>query len=150
MPIIEERITISAPAQAVFDLLAAPERAPEWTPNLLAVERTSDVSAGPGVETRVLANVAGRRSRGTGRCLAWDPPTQLILETRLDLGLRSVTTFRCAPWDGTTEVVARVDYNLPGGLAGLLGGFVGERLARRDLRQALANLKRLSEEENHG
>ena len=147
MPTIEERITISAPPEAVFELLAAPERAPEWTPNLVSVERVSEVPAGPGLETRVVANLAGRHSRGTGRCLAWDPPTQLILETVLDVGLRSVTTFRCAPWDGTTEVVAQVDYSLPSGLAGLLGGFLGDRLARRDLREALANLKRLSEAE---
>lgn len=146
MPTIQEQIAIAAPPEAVFALLAQPERGPEWTPNLLRVERTSAVAEGPGLETRLLANVGGRRSMGVGRCLSWDPPRSLVLESALDVGITSQTIFGLAPQGSGTMLVARVEYTLPSsGLGKLVGGLVGDTLARRDLRSALANLKRLVE-----
>lgn len=146
MPTIQEQIVIAAPPECVFALLAQPERGPEWTPNLLRVERTSAVAAGPGLETRLLANVGGRRSVGVGRCLTWDPPRSLVLESALEVGVSSRTTFGLAPQGPATVLSARVEYALPPkGLGKLVGGLFGETLARRDLRTALANLKQLVE-----
>ena len=146
MPTIQEQISIAAPPRAVFALLAQPERGPEWTPNLLLVERTSAVTEGPGLETRLLANVAGRKSGGVGRCLDWDPPRSLVLESSLDVGITSQTIFGLAPQGTGTMLVARVEYTLPEkGIGKLVGGLVGETFARRDLRTALANLKRIVE-----
>ena len=150
MATIQEHILISASPEQVFELLAQPERSPEWTPNLLKVERTSQVPAGPGLETRVLANVAGRPSPGTSRCLAWDPPRSLVLATALDIGVTSRTTFALADQGGATHLTASVDYTLPPkGLGKLVGGLLGDTMARRDLRTALANLKRLVEGGQH-
>jgi uncharacterized protein YndB with AHSA1/START domain len=146
MPTIQEQVSIAAPPESVFALLAQPERGPEWTPNLLRVERTSQVAEGPGLETRLMANVAGKKSIGVGRCLSWDPPRSLVLESSLDVGITSQTIFGLATQGAGTMLVARVDYTLPpSGLGKLVGGLVGDSFARRDLKTALANLKRLVE-----
>jgi uncharacterized protein YndB with AHSA1/START domain len=146
MPNLQEQILIAAPPERIFALLAQPERGPEWTPNLTSVERTSTVDSGPGLETAIVANVAGRTSRGVGRCLAWEPPQRMVLESSLDVGVTSTTTFELTGQGPGTRVVARVDYTLPPtGIGKLVGGLLGETMARRDLRKALANLKRIVE-----
>jgi len=151
VPTLEEDILIAAPPERVFARLAQPERGPEWTPNLLNVERTSEIETGPGLETSLLAKVAGRESRGTGRCLDWAPPHQMVLESSLDVGITSTTTFDLAQRGPATVLKARVDYSLPPkGLGRFVGGLLGEPLAWRDLRKALANLKRQIEAEETG
>jgi uncharacterized protein YndB with AHSA1/START domain len=143
VPVLEERVEIAAPIEGVFELLADPARGPEWTPNLLSVEPLQDgQAAGPGAETRLLVNMAGRPSKGTGRCVEWDPPHRLVLASSLDLGVNSTTTFQLTPTKSGTAVAARVEYTLTTGALGrLVGGLLGDSLARRDLRKALANLK---------
>ena len=148
MPTLQEQVLIEVPRETVFDRLAQPERGPEWTPNLVRVERTSTIEAGPGLETRLIANVGGRHSQGSGRCVAWDPPQRLVLESTLDVGISSTTTVELADSGAGTRVIARVDYTLPPkGLGRLVGGLLGETLARKDLRKALANLKQQLEAE---
>jgi uncharacterized protein YndB with AHSA1/START domain len=142
VPTLQETIAIGAPIERVFERLSQAERAPEWTPNLVRVERTSAIEAGPGLETIFLVKVAGRDSHGTGICRAWDPPRSLVLESTLDIGVNSTTTFELSDAGAGTRLVARVEYSLPPkGLGKLVGGLVGQALARRDLKKALANLK---------
>ena len=43
---LEEQVVIDAPPESVFELLANPERGPEWTPNLVRVEPV-DGAGGP-------------------------------------------------------------------------------------------------------
>jgi len=146
MPSLQEQILIAAPPARVFGLLAQPERGPEWTPNLLRVERISQIASGPGLETTLLVNVGGRPSRGVGRCVAWTPPYHLVLESSLEVGVNSTTTFELAEHGPATRLIARVDFTLPPkGPGKLVGGLLGDTLARRDLRKALANLKLLVE-----
>ena len=145
---LEEQVVIDAPPESVFELLANPERGPEWTPNLVRVEPV-DGAGGPTAQTALLVRIGGRQSRGLGRCLEWDPPRRLALESKLDVGVTTVTTFELTPRAGGTQILARVDYSLPAkGLGGLVGGLVGDTLARRDLKKALSNLKRIVERES--
>ena len=147
MPSLEEQIVIHASAERIFELLARPERGPEWTPNLLRVE-VLEGTRGPDTRTRLVARVGALESQGTGRCVEWDPPRHLALESTLDLGVTSTTRFLLAERGDATQVLARVEYSLPSkGLARFMGGLLGEPLARRDLRKALTNLKQLVERE---
>jgi uncharacterized protein YndB with AHSA1/START domain len=144
---LEEQVVVAAPPERVFDLLGSPERGPEWTPNLVRVEPLD--AAGPEGRTALVVKVAGRERRGTGRCLEWDPPHRMTLESTLEIGVTSVSTFELTPRPDGTQVRARLEYSLPAnGLGGLLGGLVGDSLARRDLKKALANLKRIVERES--
>jgi uncharacterized protein YndB with AHSA1/START domain len=143
VPMLEEQVEIAAPIEGVFELLADPVRGPEWTPNLLSVELLGNGrAAGPGTETRLVVNMAGRPSKGSGRCVEWDPPHRLVLASSLEAGVDSTTTFQLTPTGSGTAVAARLEYTLTGdGLGRLVGGLLGNSMARRDLRKALANLK---------
>jgi uncharacterized protein YndB with AHSA1/START domain len=139
---IEGKVVIGAPAKTVFARLADVQRAPEWTPNLLEVRRTSRTKAGRGLRMTLVAKVGGRESRGTGRCLTWDPPRSLVLESAFDIGATSTTTFELTDEGPGTRLTARVDYTLPSeGLGRFAGGLLGGALARRGLRKALAKLR---------
>jgi len=145
MPTVAEQIDIAAAPERVFALLAAPERTPEWTPGVLEVERAAADGQSEDQETRVLVEVAGRKTRGSARYLESEPPRLLVLQTSLDIGVTSTTRFELAARDSGTRLSARVEFSLPSGGLGLLGGLLGGRLARGQLRAALGNLKRLVE-----
>jgi uncharacterized protein YndB with AHSA1/START domain len=142
MPTLEEKVEIAVSAERIFARLADAERGPEWTPSLVRVERTSAVESGPGLQTSLIVKVAGHETKGTGRCLEWEPSRRLVLDAKLDGGVSATTTFGLAENGSGTDVTARIDYTLPSrGLGRFLGALMGEPMARRDLRQALANLK---------
>ncbi len=142
VPTIEEKVLIAAPVERVFSRLSEPESSPEWMPHLLKAERTSETKAGPGLEAALLAKVGGHESRGSARCLDWDPPHRFVLESTFEVGMATTTVFELRESGSKTEVTARVDYDIKSeGLGRLVGSLLGEPLARRDLRKALANLR---------
>ena len=111
-------------------------------PYLLKVERTSETKAGPGLETALLAKVGGHESRGSARCLEWDPPHRLVLESTFEVGMATTTVFELRESGSKTEVTASVDYEIKSeGLGRLFGSLLGQPLARRDLHKALNKLK---------
>jgi hypothetical protein len=72
----------------------------------------------------------------------------MVLESKLDVGVTSVSTFELTPRANGTQVLATVEYSLPAkGLGRMLGGLLGDSLARRDLKKALSNLQRIIERE---
>ena len=139
---VEEKILIEAPVEEVFIRLTDVERSPEWTPHLVSAERTSEIQAGPGLEAAVVARVGGQTSKGTTRCVDWVPPRRVVLQVSFDGGITSTTVFELASSGPKTELTARVEFKIGGGgLARLVGEALGESLARKDLRKALANLQ---------
>ncbi len=148
MPKLEEQIEIAAPAERVFDYLADTERGPEWMPNLVEAQRTSRRARGRGAETAVLFKVGRQGSRGTSRCLEWDRPRRLVVESSLDIGVTSTIAFELAKDGAGTRLSAMVDYSLPGkGLGRFVGGLFGNAIAGRDVRMALTNVKQRLESE---
>ncbi len=135
---VEEKILIKAPVEDVFARLTDAERSPEWTPHLLSAERTSELEFGPGLEAAVVARVGDRTSKGTARCVDWDPPRRVMLQVSLEGGITSTTVFELVSTGPKTKLTARVEYKLG---AGSLARLVGGALARNDLRKALSNLQ---------
>ena len=148
MAALEDSILVSAPLRRVFDYLADVEHVPEWLPNVVEARRTSEIEAGPGTEVDVVFTAGGRESEGTCRCVEWDAPHRLVLESEIAIGVTSTLQFDLATAGRQTEVLARIEYTLTGGRFGrLMGGLFGDRMVRRDMRTALENLKERVEDE---
>ncbi|HYU18664.1 MAG TPA: SRPBCC family protein [Chloroflexota bacterium] len=142
MPVLEEKVVIAAPARSVFDRLADVERSPDWAPNLTEVRRTSKARTGRGLRLALVAREAGRESKGTGRCLEWEPPRRLVLEFSFDIGATTTTAFELTQNGSKTELKARADYSLPKkGFGGMAISLLAGTMARRGLRKSLENLK---------
>jgi uncharacterized protein YndB with AHSA1/START domain len=145
----EEKITIAAPPERIFALLAQPQRAPEWVPHVEQVEQTSEVASGPGLEVQFTARTGDHDTSGTGKLLEWDPPWRLVLQTAADNGISGIAIFQLAPTDKGTQLTTSVEYEIAGkGVAGLAGGLLGGVVARRQLRKALEFLKSQVEAES--
>jgi uncharacterized membrane protein len=140
---IQEKITIAASAEDVFDLVSDVERLAEWMPGLVSVKRTSRKKRGVGVTTAVLAKAAGREFRGTGRCLVWKRPSRLLVAIEFENGLTATSAIDSTSDGAKTELSVCIEYDVPGkGVRQLVGGLVGDAMAKRDLKKALEHLKR--------
>lgn len=141
---VEQDITIDAPVEAVFSRLMNPETATEWLVNLEEVRNLTGVEVGASYEWTF--NMVGRIPfKGKNVFTAIVPNQQLTYESTG--GVISKWDWQLTPTaDGGTQVHVIVDYTVPGKALGALADklFI-ERQNEKDLRQTLANLKRVVE-----
>ncbi|MBA2447094.1 MAG: SRPBCC family protein [Chloroflexi bacterium] len=143
---LERDLFVEAPPERVFELLAQPERTPEWSPNVVAIRRVGDGPIGVGSTTHALIKALGTQQRAIGRCTVFDPPRRIVIESRTDLGARSRSDSQLVPEGSGTRLRATLEYVVPGGgLGQLFDKLVAERQTREDFEQALLRLKRLLE-----
>ena len=142
MPKFTEKISITAPAEQVFDHLAELENVPQWLPAVTQVRRTSTTARGAGLQAEVVAVVNDKPARGTVRCLSGDRPRQLVVQAVLDNGVTSIAAFVLTPQAQQTVLLARFDYTIPAkGVKRFVGGLVSEPIVKRHVREALEKLK---------
>jgi uncharacterized protein YndB with AHSA1/START domain len=118
-------ITVDAPPEELFDLMADPATEEDWNPDALEVQRLDDGSIGPGAEWQ-------GRYRGIGpmriRLDDYERPTRLgfsIVGDRLDMRW----TFEFAAAGSGTEVAAHAEMN-PKGAMRLLSPVFGPMMRR--------------------
>lgn len=139
---------MAAPQERVFTILAAPERTPEWMPSVVEMRRRDAGPIGVGSMTESVVKVLGTRQRAVGKCVLFEPPTRIIVDSRTDLGGKSRTDSELAQEGRGTRVTVTLDYVAPGGgLGKLLDKLVAERQIRAEFEQGLATLKRIAEAE---
>jgi uncharacterized protein YndB with AHSA1/START domain len=140
--VLHDTIEIAATVKRSFAYLSDVEHVPEWLPNVVEAERVSEIASGPGAETALVIDVAGKRQQGRCRVEESEPPTRLVITSSVDIGVTSTISFDLAAEGKQTRLSAVVEYTMTGGgLARMLGGLFGDTIARRDMRSALENLK---------
>jgi uncharacterized protein YndB with AHSA1/START domain len=143
---LQHELFVDAPPERVFDLLAQPERTPQWSPNVIAVRRTSEGPIAVGSTTEVVVKVLGTRQRAAGRCTVFEPPRRLVIESVTDLGAKSRSETELSPEGNGTRLRATLDYTVPGGgLGRALDRLVAERQTRQDFEQGLRRFKQMLE-----
>jgi uncharacterized protein YndB with AHSA1/START domain len=151
----QREIVIDAPPEAVFALLAQPERLPEWTPGVLSVKRTSDGPVGVGTTTETLVEAFGTRQTLIGRCIAFEPPRRLAVQNvtagRISFGPVSIdrvsttSASELLPEGTGTRLRALLDYSLSAGFLTPMAERVAGPQMQADFDRSLQNLKRLLE-----
>ena len=141
MPTTRRRRTVSASAEAVWDLVADPHHLPRWWPRASRVE---DVTADRW--TMVLSTAKGRAVRADYRVVASEPPrlrrfAQELAGSPFERLLRSSEIeIALAEAPEGTEVTMELSQRLRG--VSRLGGFMFRGAARRTLDEALESLER--------
>jgi uncharacterized membrane protein len=144
---IDLETTIAAPASAVFNVLNAPERRPEWMTNLHEVRTTSQ--SGNNESWEYTYTMYGRPF--TGKVRVEERETNRYMKLEVTGGITGVQEWRLTPMpDGTTVLRFTFDYTVPA----LLGGGIADKLFIeqqniRQFRTSLENLASLVEHE-HG
>ena len=145
---LQHELFINAPPERVFAVLAEPERTLEYSPNVLAIRRTSEGPIGVGSTTDVVVKALGVEQHAVGRCMLFDPPRRLVIDSQTRLGARSRSDTQLIPERGGTLLRASLEYVVPGGGVGkLLDRLVAERQTRQYFELGLARLKQLVEAE---
>jgi len=100
----EARITIDAPADAVFAVLSDPETYPEWLAGAQRIRRVDDAfpAAGTSFDHEVGPSEAATVADDT-KSLVCDPPHRLQLEVHAG-PMTGVVEFELVPTDKGTEV----------------------------------------------
>ena len=145
---IDLETTIAAPASAVFTVLNAPERRPEWMTNLNEVRTTSPSENNASWEYTY--TMYGRPF--TGKVLVQEREGNRYMQLEVTGGITGVQAWRLTPMsDGTTVLRFTFDYTVPA----LLGGGIADKLFIeqqniRQFRTSLENLASLVEHEHGG
>ena len=141
MPRVTREPTVSAPADAVWEVVSDPHALPRWWPHVVRVEDASAVAW-----TKVLQTPRGRSVRADFTRTAIDPPRRIawqqeLLESPFERIFSSSAT-EVALSDaeaGGTRVAITSTERLRGRYR--LGGFMVRRASRRRLDDALHGLE---------
>ena len=146
MPRLEQELLIDAPPERVFALLSQPERTPEWSPSVVSVRRLDSGPLGVGSTTESVVKILGTSQRAKGRCVVFDPPRRLAIQSLTNLGARSLSDTELVPEGSGTRLRAKLEYTVPGGgLGKLLNKLVAADQIRGEFEQGLRRFKAMAE-----
>src|SRR5271163_3746949 len=144
---IDERIDVSAPPAAVWELVSAPGRILEFMAGVTRWEVVGDPPRGLGARYRVLNLVGSAEVGSLVEVVEYDECRDMAWTSVTGLDLRGRWRLRERPY-GRTRVQLRISYGVSG--AGI-GGWVAEHVAaptvRGNMRRSLRQLKRIVEQE---
>jgi uncharacterized protein YndB with AHSA1/START domain len=144
---ISRTVTVRAPIQRVFAVLASPEQTPQWLVGVRSVKMLTPGEIRVGSETLSRVDALGRSWEARGRCIALDPPNHILIETHMGPGFKSRSDSRLrAQSDTETLLDAELAFERPGGPLGLLFSAVGVReRIEQDFDASLRNLQAMLE-----
>ena len=145
---IYERITIGAPASAVWEHVSDPGRYLHFMSGVTRWEVEGDQREGLGARYRMLLRVGSAEVGGLIEVVEYDEPRDLAWVSVTGVDQRGRWRLRQAEGHHRTQVELRLSYGVAG--AGI-SGFIAERLAaptvRGHIRRSLQQLKRQVEQE---
>jgi uncharacterized membrane protein len=140
---VEESITIAAPRERVWPLVAEPTRYSEymvgWSWDPIRGEPSSGLRARFWLNVEVGSTDLG----GAVEVVEFDPPHELAWTNVSGIDNRGRWILR--ERDEGTEVTMRFSYQVPGGVLALIASRLSAPMMRRDVRRSLEALKKTVE-----
>jgi carbon monoxide dehydrogenase subunit G len=139
---VSESVTVNAPADKIFKLLAEPERAVSFIPGLNRIGNVAgrDLGASWDFEFNWLGWIVSGRSE----CTAFKKPSLYQFKTLT--GNKSTWTYRCESSGGGTKLALEVEYDVPQSqLARFASEAVLKKMNHNTAREIVNNLKALVE-----
>jgi uncharacterized membrane protein len=144
---IEQKVTIDAPRNVVWDYVTEPANYPVFMEGLTRWEVEGERHAGLGARYRMLIRVGAAEVGGLIEIVEWQPERDMAWSSITGVDQRGRWRLREFS-DGRTRVTFRFAYGVAGGgIAGLIAERVAARSLRHRFRQSLANIKRAVEEQ---
>jgi uncharacterized protein YndB with AHSA1/START domain len=144
---VSRTLTIHAPIERVFGMLSAPEQTPRWLVGVRSVNVITPGEIRVGSETLSHVDALGRSWEARGRCVTYEPPHRIAIETRMGPGFRSRSDSRLrAQSESETILDAELAFERPGGPLGALFNAFGARdRIENDFDTSLHNLRAILE-----
>jgi len=145
MPIIEEKVRISAPVEKVFAFLANPDNWTEYVTSLTNVSDLSSRELSPGTTFSWEYRMLGVKLHGTGSITEYNPASSFAM--RMEGTIPIAERYTLAAVGPETELSVRVEYTMPGVvLEKIANSSLVEKLNRREADNVLAKVKIFCEE----
>jgi hypothetical protein len=139
-------LTVAAPAEAVFDLVADPVRSPEWQTLLIEMGPISGRPGGVGSSYLGYYRVAGRKLEGRFVVTAAERPSLHQVNGTTTGGWTRWTTM-IEPDGDRSAVRVTLEYELPGEILGSLFGMLTGNRIEREFKRTYDALRRIAEAE---
>jgi uncharacterized membrane protein len=139
--------TISAPIEAVWDVVSDPGRALSFMSGVTRWEIEGDEGAGLGARYRTLLRVGSAEMGGLIEIVEWDPPKELAWTSITGVDQRGRWRLRSVPGE-RTKVEIRLAASVPGsGIPGWIAERLAQQIVSSHLRNTVTQLTRLVEHE---
>jgi uncharacterized membrane protein len=138
-------ITIDAPVEKVYDLVADPSRLTEWVTIHDSLEDAPDRPLERGSELTQVLRIAGRTFRARWTVVENEPCKRVVWQGRGPLGSHARFIYRFGSNDEGRETTFSYinEYELPGGLFARAAGLAVSLVAQKELDNSLRRLKTL-------
>lgn len=144
---IKDDIVVAAPVQAVWSIIADPERVLSYMSGVTRWEIAGDIPAGLGARYRMLFRIGAAEVGGLVEVVEFEQPSDLAWTSVTGLDHRGRWRLREAP-GGRTRVEFRLAYVVEGsGLSGWVAERVAAPTVAGHVRRTLQQLERLVEHE---
>ena len=144
MPTVQKAITVQAPAQRIFELLADPNRLPDFAPGVTEVKDIQQTSSHVGDSVKVTYSVLSLKFPMKFTTKAYNEPYSMAME--MDGNMQGTWNWKLDQRDGATNLSVSIDYKMKMGLLGkAMNAILVERMNEKNTEQMLENLKNLSE-----
>jgi uncharacterized membrane protein len=137
---IEERITIRAHCEDVWDFISEPDNYLKFMDGVTRWEVQGELARGPGARYRMLMQVGSAQVGGLIEIVEWKPPSDMAWSSIIGIDQRGRWKLRDAG-EGRTRVIFRFFYDVPGGLVALVAERIAALSLRRRIRRSLINVK---------
>jgi fatty-acyl-CoA synthase len=135
---VERDISIAAPREEIWELVANPDNYPRFWHGLTRLERKND-EHGCGARFALRMRVGSADIGGLVEIVEFDEPADMAWHSITGIDHRARWRLREAE-DGRTKVTLRLSWDSPGGLLGMAADRLGAPMVARILEQTLQNL----------
>ena len=142
---VERSVDIAAPPEAVYDLIADPDRLGEWVTIHQYVDGDAPEELKKGAEMAQCLRLAGRNFKVKWTVVESDRPHRLVWEGRGPVRSKAKVVNRLKATKKGTRFSYLNEYTLPGGPIGNMAGPVVRRVTGGELDESLQKLKALLE-----
>ena len=142
---VERSIEIAAPPEAVYDLIADPNRLGEWVTIHQYVDEGVPDELVKGAKMSQCLKLAGRKFKVEWTVVENDRPSHVVWEGKGPLGSKARAVYDFSESGGTTHFTYSNEYELPGGSVGKLAGPAVRKVTGKELDASLENLRKLVE-----
>ncbi len=142
---VERDIEIAAPPEAVYDLIADPDRLGEWVTIHQYVDGNAPDELVKGAKMTQCLKLAGRNFKVKWKVVESDRPNKLVWEGRGPMRSKAKVVNTLTETGKGTKFSYLNEYSLPGGPLGNMAGPVVRRVTGGEVDKTLQKLKELLE-----
>jgi acyl-CoA synthetase (AMP-forming)/AMP-acid ligase II/carbon monoxide dehydrogenase subunit G len=135
---VEKNISVDAPREEIWDLVANPDHYPSFWHGLTRLDRKND-ERGCGARFALRMRVGSADIGGLIEIVEFDEPADMAWHSITGIDHRARWRLREVD-DGRTKVTLRLSWDSPGGLLGMAADRLGAPMVARILEQTLQNL----------